>query len=163
MNLDPPIFVQLAEAYRKEGLLADAIRICRDGLDAHPSCVGGRITLAKALVEQGAFDLAKGECEQILTTEPDQPETVQILAAMTNRQQLAVQGGEWKGDPLASPTLAALYAAQGHTRAAAAIYRQLGLEPGSETGKSPNQNILDKLVALREGARRLRTAGPGQP
>jgi tetratricopeptide (TPR) repeat protein len=163
MNLDPPIFVQLADAYRKEGLLADAIRICRDGLDAHPSCVKGRIILAKALFEEGAFDLARGECEQILTAEPDQPEAVQLLAAMSAGQQPGRQSGECKDDPLASPTLAALYAAQGHTRAAAAIYLQLGMEPGAEAGKRPNQDILNELVALREGARRLRMEGPGQP
>ena len=161
-NLDPPMFVHLADAYWKEGLLEDAIRICRDGLDTYPSCVSGRLILVKALVERGAFDLARGECEQILTREPDQPETVQLLAAISARQEPAGQRCEWKGDPLASPTLAALYAAQGHTTAAEAIYRQLGLAPESAAEKTLDQAIVDRLVALREGARRLRAEAPRQ-
>jgi hypothetical protein len=69
---------------------------------------------------------------------------------------------------LASPTLAALYASQGHGEMAAAIYAQLvergGCPGGSAVGcTEPNrllsERIIGKLVALRQAARRRRAAG----
>jgi predicted Zn-dependent protease len=161
-NLDPPIFVHLADAYREEGLLDDAIRICRDGLVAHPSCASGRLILAKALLAWGDLDVARRECEQILAQEPEHPEAIQVLAALSARQGPAGQGSAWRGDPLASPTLAALYAAQGHRTAAEAIYRQLGVASASTAETTPAQGILERLMALREGARRLRAEIPRQ-
>lgn len=161
-NLDPPIFVHLADAYRKEGLLEDAIRTCRDGLIAHPSCASGRLILAKTLLAWGDLDVARRECEQILAQEPEHPEAVQFLAALSVLQEPVGQGSAWRGDPLASPTLAALYAAQGHRTAAEAIYRQLGLASTPAAVTSAAQGILERLMALREGARRLRAEGPRQ-
>ncbi len=160
-NLDPPIFVHLADAYRKEGLLEDAIRICRDGLIAHPSCASGRLILAKALFAWGDLDAARRECEQILAQEPGHAEASQFLAAISTGQESTIQRSAWRDDPLASPTLAALYAAQGHRTAAEAIYRQLGLASAPPAETTPAQGVLEKLMALREGARRLRAEAPG--
>ena len=162
-NLDPPIFVHLADAYRKEGLLEDAIRTCRDGLAAHPSCASGRLILARALLEGGSLDTARQECEQVLAQEPTHPEARQLLAALSARQQPAARGGAWKGDPLASPTLAALYAAQGHRTAAEAMYRELGLAFAGAVVTTPAQGILERLLALRDGVRRLRAEAPKSP
>ncbi|HYL82060.1 MAG TPA: tetratricopeptide repeat protein, partial [Candidatus Acidoferrum sp.] len=162
-NLDPPIFVHLADAYRKEGLLEDAVRTCRDGLAAHPSCASGRLILAQALLEGGSLDTARQECEQVLAQEPDHPEAREFLTAISARQQPAGQAGAWKGDPLASPTLAALYAAQGHRTAAEAIYRELGLTAAGAAATPSVQGILERLLALREVVRRLRAGAPRLP
>jgi len=68
-------------------------------------------------------------------------------------------------DPLASPTLASLYAAQGHTDIAKAIYSYLG-RTGPETIAPPAEQkppqLLDLLLAFREAAQRARHEVPGR-
>ena len=54
-------FVRLAEAYRREGLLEDAIRICREGLTRFPTTLRGRIFLGQILLEQGETPEATAE------------------------------------------------------------------------------------------------------
>lgn len=69
-------------------------------------------------------------------------------------------------DPLASPTLAALYASQGHVDAAEMIYSQLGRRPEGAEGPSTGGAVpaarrsllLERLLALREAARRVQEA-----
>ncbi len=72
-------------------------------------------------------------------------------------------------DPLASPTLAALYASQGHTDVAKGIYSQLGQQAagwpsedahsGREGSPSADTILLRRLLSLREAARQVREAG----
>lgn len=77
------------------------------------------------------------------------------------------EGRQPAGDPLASRTLAALYATQGHPELAERIFRQIGpaagsapLDPGRLPGPQEQEAVLNALVAFREGARRARAAGP---
>lgn len=205
---DPRVFARLADAYRKEGLLDEAIQICRDGLAAHPGYAGGRAVLACALLERGALDEAEEEFrrvleqapehlpalrflgdisatqgradearryyERVLRLNPGDPETQDRLAALpvipeAGASEESVPASGWNRDPLASPTLAALYASQGHTDVAEAIYSQLGRRPGeaasAATGgdilgqAAPGSPVLEKLLSLREAARKVREAG----
>jgi tetratricopeptide (TPR) repeat protein len=207
---DPRVFARLADAYRKEGLLDEAIQICRDGLAAHPGSAGGRAVLAQALLERGALDEAEQEFrrvleqapehlpalrflgdvsagrgradearryyERVLRLNPGDSETQDRLAALPVTQEAgaseeSVPAPGWNRDPLASPTLAALYAAQGHPDVAEVIYAQLGRRPG-EAGSAatsgdilglgqaaPGSPVLEKLLSLREAARKVREAG----
>ena len=41
------IFTQLAEEYRKEGLLQEALRVCQDGLRRHPNYWSARVVLGR--------------------------------------------------------------------------------------------------------------------
>lgn len=70
---------KLADAYRKEGLLDEAVRICRDGLAAHPASVGVRLVLGRALLEQGALEEAEGEFARVLELAPDDPQALRLL------------------------------------------------------------------------------------
>ena len=45
------IFAPLAEAYRKAGLVDEAIEVAREGLRIHPNFVGGRVALGRALFD----------------------------------------------------------------------------------------------------------------
>ncbi len=227
------VFAQLADAYRKEGLLEEAIRICRDGLAVHPTYMSARVVLGRALLEQGALEAAEAEFgrvleqvsdnllalrllgdifaqrgqsaearayyERALRVNPLDRETQDRLAALPNRAMPGQtspdetpadrkadaaeasapghlhaeipladtrQGGG--SDPLASPTLAALYASQGFADVAQVMYTQLGDPPG-ERSRSPREAqsprlsasrhaCLEMLVSLREAARRAREA-----
>ena len=67
------------------------------------------------------------------------------------------EGGRPAPDPLASPTLAALYASQGHTEVAELISAQLEAQPaGSAPAAVPT--FLRRLLSLREAARQVRNA-----
>lgn len=207
---DPRVFARLADAYRREGLLDEAIQICRDGLAAHPGYAGGREVLASALLERGALDEAEQEFRRLLEQVPEHLLALRFLGHISARQgrveearryyeralHLNPGDSETQGrlaalpvttgagaseasapalgsdrDPLASPTLAALYASQGHADVAEVIYSQLGGRPGdaasaatsgetSDVGQAaPGSPVLAKLLSLREAARKAREAG----
>lgn len=207
---DPRVFARLADAYRREGLLDEAIQICRDGLAAHPGHAGGREVLACALLERGTLDEAEQEFRRVLEQvpehllalrflgdisatqgraeearryyeralhlNPDDSETQGRLAALpvtteAGASEASIPASGWNRDPLASPTLAALYASQGHADVAEVIYSQLGRRPGEaasaatngdtrDSGQAaPGSPVLAKLLSLREAARKVREAG----
>jgi tetratricopeptide (TPR) repeat protein len=165
-------FVRLAEAYRKEGLLRDAVRICRDGLARFPAAWPGRIVLGRILLEQGVVEEAYDELERVRREARGKPE---ILAALEDVLKqvppVASEGLEPVGepssrDPLASPTLAKLYASQGDPATAEAILRQLGREdrPADARQESERdrrrQRYLKSLTAFRSVVQRERRPRP---
>jgi tetratricopeptide (TPR) repeat protein len=165
-------FVRLAEAYRKEGLLRDAVRICRDGLARFPASWPGRIVLGRILLEQGAVEEAYDELERVRREARGKPE---ILAALEDvlkeapaiaSERVEPVGELSSHDPLASPTLARLYASQGDPATAEAILRQLGRgdRPAGALLESAayrsRQRYLRSLTALRSVVQRGRRTRP---
>ena len=65
------MFVQLAEEYRKEGLLENAVEICEEGLKKHPHYPSARVALGRALLESESFGRAAEEFETVLAQVPD--------------------------------------------------------------------------------------------
>ena len=65
------MFVQLAEEYRKQGLLENAIEICEQGLTKHPQYPSARVALGRALLEAEIFERARDEFEAVLAQVPD--------------------------------------------------------------------------------------------
>jgi hypothetical protein len=111
--------------------------------------------------------------EQALRRTPADPEIQERGAAFpvgqdasAGEQRARLPGG--MRDPLASPTLARIYASQGHTEVAEGIYSQI--ERGRSAARSPSSQravseemlrtrlALEKLLALREAARRVKVA-----
>ncbi len=93
-KLDPDpgarVVEQLADAYRKEGLLEEAIRICREGLADHPTSMGVRLVLGRTLLERGALEEAEGEFTGILERAPDDLLALRFLGdALVQRGRLA--------------------------------------------------------------------------
>jgi hypothetical protein len=201
-------FVRLAEAYRREGLFGDAIRICREGLTRFPAALRGRILLGQILLEQGATPEAMVEFDRVERESSGNLEILALLRAarppVSPQRQADVETLEKSGslegtpetgyaadrepnvlfldfpeyagspgvsvtnapvDPLASSTLAALYADQGDPVRAEAIRRQLdvgkaGGPPAEATpraGETPGTPYLDRLIRLRDVVQRLRT------
>ena len=52
-------FLQLAEEYRKEGRFAEAIDVCLQGLERHPSYHTARIALGRTYLESGDVEHAR--------------------------------------------------------------------------------------------------------
>lgn len=46
------IFAPLAESYRKIGLVDEAIEICKEGLQANPDFLGGKVALSRAYFDK---------------------------------------------------------------------------------------------------------------
>jgi tetratricopeptide (TPR) repeat protein len=60
------LFAQLAEELRKEGEVAEAVRLCRDGLAKHPAYTSAHMTLGRALMDTGDLPGARIEFETVL-------------------------------------------------------------------------------------------------
>jgi tetratricopeptide (TPR) repeat protein len=74
------VFAPLAEAYRKAGLLDEAIDICRDGLRVHPNFIGGRVAMARALFDKGQYQEVVKELEPVVLDAPDNLVAQKLLA-----------------------------------------------------------------------------------
>jgi tetratricopeptide (TPR) repeat protein len=74
------VFAPLAEAYRKAGLLDEAIEICRDGIRYHPSFIGGRVALARALFDKGDYEATVKELAPVVIDAPDNLVAQKLLA-----------------------------------------------------------------------------------
>lgn len=65
------IFAPLAEAYRKAGLIDEAIEIAREGLRHHPHFVGGRVALARSLFDKKKYEEVVDELSTVVQDAPD--------------------------------------------------------------------------------------------
>lgn len=68
---DSRVFAPLAEAYRKAGLLDDAIETAREGLSVHPNYLGGRVALGRALFEKKSYAEAAEELRKVVKAAAD--------------------------------------------------------------------------------------------
>jgi hypothetical protein len=157
--LDPgeTSFFELADAYRVEGLLPDALRLCRDGLARYPASLRGRLILAKSLLASGEVSQAASELAWARASAPEHPEVLELgreLESRWIRESFSASGeptdpgASEVADPLASPTLAGLYASQGDDLRAAAIRKELRVRR--------QQDHLHLLEAYRSASRRAR-------
>lgn len=67
----PRVFGQLAEELRKAGDYAEAIRVCREGVERSPAYSSLRLTLGRALLESGDLQAARSELQTVLQAAPD--------------------------------------------------------------------------------------------
>ena len=65
------VFAPLAEAYRKAGMVDEAIEVAREGMAIHPQFVGGRVALARALFDKKEYELVLKELEDVIQNAPD--------------------------------------------------------------------------------------------
>jgi tetratricopeptide (TPR) repeat protein len=73
-------FAPLADAYRKAGRVADAIRLCREGLTRFPDYTTARLILAKAYLDVGDAGTALAELRAVLATSPKDAEAHRLAA-----------------------------------------------------------------------------------
>lgn len=82
LDRDPQsrLFAQLAEELRKEGDLAEAIQIAREGLKSHPNYPSARLTLGRALMDTGDVAAAQRELATAVQEAPDNILAGRLLA-----------------------------------------------------------------------------------
>ena len=78
-------FAPLADAYRKAGRIADAVRLCREGLARFPHYVTARLILAKALLDGGDPDGAMEEVQAILESSPREAQAHRLAGDLYRR------------------------------------------------------------------------------
>jgi tetratricopeptide (TPR) repeat protein len=66
-----PTFAQLADAYRRRGEFAQAIRICHEGLGHYPAYASGYMVLGRAYQEQGDLAAAREAFRRVLHCDPE--------------------------------------------------------------------------------------------
>jgi tetratricopeptide (TPR) repeat protein len=74
------VFAPLAEAYRKAGLIDDAIEIAREGMLLHPGFVGGRVALARALFDKHQYEDVLELLNAVIEDVPDNLVAQRLLA-----------------------------------------------------------------------------------
>jgi len=127
-------FAQLADLYRKAGRTADAIGLCREGLQRWPHYTTARLILAKTLLAEGNHDGALAELESILQTSPKDVQCHRLAAEVHRRAgrldtavaHLEKAVGLDPGDRESSTLLTLLRATTGAPSDAGGLARVLG-------------------------------------
>jgi tetratricopeptide (TPR) repeat protein len=78
-------FAQLADLYRKAGRTADAVALCREGLQRWPHYTTARLILAKTLLADGQSEAALAEANAILQTSPKDVQCHRLAAEVHRR------------------------------------------------------------------------------
>lgn len=74
------IFAPLAEAYRKAGLIEEAIEIAKEGLAVHPNFVGGKVALARAYFDKKQYKDVISLLSTVVSEVPDNLVAQRLLA-----------------------------------------------------------------------------------
>jgi tetratricopeptide (TPR) repeat protein len=67
----PRVFMELAKEHQAAGELEEAARVCRQGLERHPSYHSARVLLARVLIDLERFAEAVPERESVVRQAPD--------------------------------------------------------------------------------------------
>jgi tetratricopeptide (TPR) repeat protein len=81
-------FAALAEAYRRAGMLDEAIKVAEEGLQNHPQLQSALTTLGRAYFQKGELEKARPLLERVIAQSPDN------LAAQRALGELYFQLGE---------------------------------------------------------------------
>ena len=88
------LFLPLAEEYRKEGMLVEAIEVLQIGLEKHQAYTSARVLLGKIYLEKGMLDEARKEFENVIASVPDNLFAHKKLAEIyreTGESELAIK------------------------------------------------------------------------
>jgi tetratricopeptide (TPR) repeat protein len=79
-------YVELAEALRRRGNLAEAVQVVNHGLSRHPDHADGHDCLAKILVDRGRMDEARSAWERALAIAPEHGGALRGIGFLFYRQ-----------------------------------------------------------------------------
>lgn len=81
-NPDSLLFAPLAEAYRKQGNLEEALATCRKGLEKHPNHTSARVVLGRVYQQQGKIDAAAAEFKKAIEIDAENMTAHTLLGAL---------------------------------------------------------------------------------
>ncbi len=88
-------FAPLADAYRKAGLIDNAIELCQAGLQLHPDYVSGHIVHGRCLVDKKDDTGAEEVFRRVLDLDPENILALKVLAEIGERNGRFDQAVEW--------------------------------------------------------------------
>jgi tetratricopeptide (TPR) repeat protein len=143
------LYVPLAEEYRKEGMLDEAIEVLQKGLERQPGYMSARVSLGKIYLEKGQMDEALVEFENVVKSIPDNLYAHKKLAEIyrdTGKKDLAIKSFRTflKLNPMDEDALNNLQKLEG-----------AGAEPAAE-------NAEGRITPISEGAA-VEEEAPFQP
>jgi predicted regulator of Ras-like GTPase activity (Roadblock/LC7/MglB family)/lipopolysaccharide biosynthesis regulator YciM len=93
-NPDSLIFVPLADAYRKAGLLQDAIDVCTKGLEKHPTYMSARVVLGRIYGEKDMLNEAVDELKKVEAVDVDNIMVHSMLGNVYLKKKMYAQAVE---------------------------------------------------------------------
>ena len=111
-------FAPLADAYRKAGLIDNAIDLCQNGLKLHPDYVSAHIVYARCLVDKKDDTAALGVFRKVLELDGENIIALRGLAELAERNGKYDEEVEWltrllNADPMNGDAAEALTRAKG--------------------------------------------------
>ena len=88
-------FAPLADAYRKAGLIDNAIELCQTGLQLHPDYVSGHIVHGRCLVDKKDDTGAEAVFRKVLDLDPENILALKVLAEIAERNERFADAAEW--------------------------------------------------------------------
>jgi tetratricopeptide (TPR) repeat protein len=88
-------FAPLADAYRKAGLIDNAIELCQAGLQLHGDYVSGHIVHGRCLVDKKDDAGAEQVFRRVLDLDPENILALKVLAEIAERNDRFDQAAEW--------------------------------------------------------------------
>ena len=88
-------FAPLADAYRKAGLIDNAIELCQAGLTLHPDYVSGHIVHGRCLVDKKDDAGAEAVFRKVLELDPENILALKVLAEVAERNNHYDNAIEW--------------------------------------------------------------------
>jgi tetratricopeptide (TPR) repeat protein len=78
-------FLQLAEEYRKEGRYQEAVQVCLEGLERHPTYHTARLSLGRTHMEAGDLAAARRAFSEVLDLQPENHLAGKLLAEVQKK------------------------------------------------------------------------------
>lgn len=153
------LFLQLAEAYRLNGDLEEALDTCRKGLETHPCYHSARVSLGRLFLELGRPEEAKKELEDVLKAVPDNLLASRLLDEIRTGTAEPAAAPEAVPDPAGDrepdPPVAAEVTAPRATgeEASPALNGAANPEPMSDTEREPFETETLAEIYLQQGHR----------
>ena len=88
-------FAPLAEAYRKEGMLPDALELLEIGLTQHPNYVPAHIVRGRCFLDGGADGAAVAAFSRVLDLDPENVIALKGLADVSERGDRLPEAARW--------------------------------------------------------------------
>jgi tetratricopeptide (TPR) repeat protein len=152
------IFAQLADAYRKNGMLDEAIQICLQGLNIHPSYGSARMVLARAYQEKGQDLEAEREFLEIISNDPNNLLANRLLGDLLHKggriqQALEQYQRVLKLTPLDREIRETLEKIEASLEPSAAPLLAATEELKEKTEEAPQEALREEVASILEGER----------
>ncbi len=131
-------FAPLADAYRKAGLIDNAIDLCQNGLQLHPDYVSAHIVYARCLIDKKDDNAAQGVFTKVLELDRENIIALRGLAELADRNGRYDEEVVWlsrllNADPMNGDAAEALARAKGKAATSVAAPSVAGAPPEAAT------------------------------